>query len=146
MALGAVRGHHRVEFVQGKKRHRAFAFGSHAGNNRIGCIQNSRSFGAHVLNNHALEYGKFIDRGDVVQAEVITTAHIGDNGHIAAVKRQAFAQYPAACGFKYCSFHVRMVQHIFRTLGATAVTRINTCATHVHPIGIGHANAQTLVR
>ena len=146
MALGAVGCHHRIEFIQRKKRYRPFAFSGHAGNDRICCVQNGRSFGADVLNDHALENGKLIDRGDVIEAEVIAATHIGNDRDIAAIKRQAFAQHPTAGSFKHCGIDVRVVQHIFRAFGATAVTRINAISANVNAVGIGHANAQALVR
>ena len=145
MALRAVCGHHRVELVQCKKGDRAFGFGSHSGYHRIGGIEHRCALGCYVLHNHAFEHRQFIDGGDVVQAQMVAAAHIGHHGHIAFVKGQALAQDTAARRLQHCRIHIRMVQDVFRALGAAAVAGINAMAVHIDAIGIGHADAPTLL-
>ena len=137
--------HDRVGLVQRKKRHRPFALGGHLGYHRVGGVEHGRALGRDVLHDHALEYGQLIHRGDVVQAQVVAAAHVGDHRYVAVVKGQAFAQHATARGFQHGGVHVGVVQHAFGALGAAAVAGVNALAAHVDAVGIGHAHAPALM-
>ena len=80
----------------------------------------------------------------VVHAEMVTLADIGHDGDGTFIETQAFAQYTTACCFEYGCLHMRMREHITRTLGSAAVTAVGLTAIDKHAIGIGHTHAQTI--
>ena len=121
---GAVRGH----------RH-------HCG---VGGVQHGGAGGRHVQHDHALEHLQVFQRGDVVQAQVVAAAQVGDDGDIALVECQAFAQQAAARGFQHGGIHVGVRQHIARAARAGAIAGVDLAAIDVHAVGVGHAHAQAL--
>ena len=144
VALGAVRGHHRVVAVGAEEDDLAGAGRRHGSDDGVGCIQHRIAIGRHVLHDDALEHRQVFHRGDEVQPQVVAFANVGDHRHGAAVKPQAFAQDAATRGFEYCCIHLGVQQHIARAFGATAVAAVDLAAVDVHAIGIGHAYPQAL--
>ncbi len=100
----------------------------------------------HVLHDHALEHGQVFDRGDVVQAQVVALADVGDHGHLAAVEAQALAQDAAARGLEHGRIDLGVQQHVARALGAAAVAAVDLAAVDVDAVGVGHADAQAAGR
>ena len=86
LALRAVRGHHRMVAVGGEEGHRAGAGRGHRRDDRVGGIEHRHAVGRDVLHDHALDHRQIFDRGDVVQAEVVARADVGDHRHLAAVE------------------------------------------------------------
>ena len=144
MTLRAVRGHHGVVAVAGKEDDLAGAGRCHGGNDGVCRVEHRVACGGHVLHDDALEHGQVFHRGDVVQAQVVARANVGDHGHLAAVKAQPFAQDATTGGFKHGSVHLGVQQHVAGALGAAAVATVNLAAVHVHAVGVGHAHAQAL--
>lgn len=75
---------------------------------------------------------------------MVAFAHIGDHGHLTAVKAQTFTQDAAARALQNGGIHLGVGQHIACTLGTRAVAAIDLAAIHIDAIGIGHAHAQAL--
>jgi hypothetical protein len=100
LALGAMRGEHRIGAILGKEDHRAVAMVRHGGNHRVGCIEYGRACGRNILDDDAFDDGQLVDRSDEVEAEVVADADIGDHCHVAHVKAEAFAQHAAPRGFE----------------------------------------------
>ena len=75
---------------------------------------------------------------------MVALAHVGDHGHLAAVKAQPLAQHAAPGAFEHRRVHLGVGQHVARAFGAGAVAAVDLAARHVHTIGIGHAYAQAL--
>jgi hypothetical protein len=98
----------------------------------------------HVLHDHALEYRQVFQRGDVVQAEVVAGADVGDHGDFAAVEAQAFAQHAAAGGLEHGGVDVGVHQHVARAARAAAVAAVDLPAVDVDAVGVGHAGAQAV--
>ena len=73
---------------------------------------------------------------------MVARAHVGDDGHLAPVKGQAFAKQTATCCFKNSSVDIRVHQYIARTARTTAIAIVNLTAIDVHTIGVGHAHTQ----
>ncbi len=144
--LGAVRRHHRVELVYRKKGHVALALGRHGSHYRIGRVQHRHALRRDVLHDHPLEHRQLVHGGDVVQTQMVATAHVGHHRDIAVVKGQAFAQHATTGSFQHGRIDVRVVKHVACALGAAAVAGIDAMAAHVHTVGVGHAHAPTLLR
>ena len=143
-ALRAVGGDHRVLAVLREEGHAAGAVRRHGGHGRVGGVQHGGAGGRHVEHDHALEHAQVFQRGDVVQAQVVAAAHVGDDGHLALVEGQAFAQQAATRGFQHRGVDVGVHQHVARAARAGAVAGIGLAAVHVHAVGVGHAHAQAL--
>ena len=120
-ALGAVRGQHGVVGVECKKGHIARAVPGHGHNGRVIGVEHGHAFGVHVEHNHPLEHRQVFQRGDVVQAQVVACAQVGDHGHLAAVKGQALAQQAAAGGLEHGGVHIGVHQHVAGAARAAAV-------------------------
>ena len=110
-ALGAMRGHDGMVAVLGEIGDRAGAAGGHLGDDGIGGVQHRHARRMHVLDDDALDHGQVLDRADVAQAQVVAHADVGDDGHVAAVERQAFAQDAAARGLEHGRVHVGVHEH-----------------------------------
>jgi hypothetical protein len=88
----------------------------------------------------AFDDGEVFHGGDVIEAEMIADADIGDDSNVAAIEGDAFAQNAAAGRFKNGGIDVRVLQHIARTARAAAVAGIDAFIFDVHAVGGGHAD------
>ena len=145
LPLRPVCRHDGVKLVGSKEDDRALALACHGRHVGVNCIEHSRTFGRYVLHDHALEHRQFIHGGDVVQAQMVATADVGDHCHIAAVKSQSFAQHAAAGGFQHGCVHVWVQQHAACTLGTAAVASVDHGSADIDTIGIGHADTHAVV-
>ena len=145
-SLGQMGGHDGVVAVGGKKGDGAATVAGHGHHDGIGRIEDGHAVIGDVLHDHTLEHGQILDRGDVVQPQMVAAADVGDDRHIAMVKRQTFTQHAAAGGLQHRRIHVGVLQHIARALGAAAVAGVDALARDVDAIGIGHAHTQTVLR
>ena len=73
---------------------------------------------------------------------MIARAHVGDNGHLAAIESQALAQQAASSCFKNSCIDIGVHQDIAGAAGAAAIAIVNLTTIDVHTIGVGHANSQ----
>ena len=146
LALGAMSRQHRVMWIGREIDDPTRAFGAHGRHDRVCRVQHGMPTFGHVHDDHALEHGQVFDRGDVVQAQVVARAQVGHHRRAAAVKAQAFTQDAPTSGLQHGRIHIRVEQHIARTLGARAVAAVDLPPVHVHPIGVGHAHAQAAGR
>ena len=142
IALRPVGGHDGVVPIERKEGNRASRFAGHGHDVGVGGVEHGDAVGRDVLNDDALEYRQFIDRGDVVQAQVVAAANVGDDGDIALVKGQPFAQDAAACRFQHGSVDVGVQQNAAGTFGAAAVTGVDALTVDIDAIGVGHAHPQ----
>ncbi len=55
--------------------------------------------------------------GDVVQPQVVALAHVGDHGHLAAVKAQALRAARRPGAFEHGRVHLGVGQHVARAFG-----------------------------
>jgi len=94
------------------------------------------------LHNHTLEHGQIFHRADVVQAEMVARADVGDHRHLATVKGQPFAQHAPTGGFKHGGIDIGMHQDAARTARSAAVAGVKLQAVDIHPICVGHADTQ----
>ena len=108
---------------------------------RVGRVEHGDAVRRDVLHDHALDHREVFDRADVVQAEVVARADVGDHGHLAAVEAQAFAQDAAARGLEHRRVDVGVDQHVARAARAAAIAGVDALAVHVDAVGVGHAHA-----
>ena len=98
-ALCAVGSNDGVVRIQTKESNLSWAFVSHGRHDGVSGVEHRRAGLGNVLHNDALQDRKVFHRGDVIQTQVVAHADVGDHSHLAAIKRQAFAQHAAACSF-----------------------------------------------
>ena len=140
-ALRAMGAHDRVGAVDREERDCARAVFGHSHHKRIDSIEHRHATGGNVPHHHAFDFGQAFDRTDVVQAQVIADANVGDDRHIALVEGQSFAQDAAARCFKHCGIHIGMQQHIACAARAAAVSGVDAPMFDVDTVGIRHADA-----
>ena len=143
LALSAVRRQSWGFGVIGKKGDGAGTLGSHSHDQRVLCVQNSHARWIHIAHDNALENSQIFNGRDVIQTKVVTTANIGDNSDLAAVKCQAFTQHTATCSFQYRSINIGMHQDAQSTLRTSTVARVELVTIGIHTIGVGNAHAKT---
>ena len=108
---------------------------------RVVGVQHREAGARHVLHDDALQDREILDRGDVIETQMITRADIGDDRHLAAVKGQTFAENAAARGFKHCGVDVGMHQDAARAARTAAITAVNLNPVDINTVGQGHAHA-----
>ncbi|KAG1254208.1 hypothetical protein G6F65_017137 [Rhizopus arrhizus] len=113
----------------------------HFGHDGVGGVQHGSARGMHVLHDDPLDHGQVFHGADVAQPQVVAHADVGDDGHVAAVEGQAFAQDAAARRFEHRSVHVGMHEHAARAARAAAVAGVDAQVVHVDAVGIRHADA-----
>ena len=128
-----------------KKRHSRGGVRGHSGHHGVHCVKHRGALWRNVLHDHPFNQRQLFYGVDEVQPQMVATAHIGHDRHIAAVKSQAFAQHAAACGFQNRSVHIGVLQHAASALGAAAVAGVDAFALHIHPVGAGHAHAPAML-
>src|SRR5574343_1066985 len=144
LALRPGGGQHAVVAVAGEEEDVARAVVGHGSDDRVGGVEDGRALGRDVLYDDALDDGQFVDGGDVVEAEVVADADVGDHGDIAHVEAEAFTQHAAAGGFEDGGVDVRVHQHVAGAARAGAVTGVDAPAFDVDAVGAGHADAQAV--
>ena len=75
---------------------------------------------------------------------MITRADVGDDGNLATIECQSFAQQATSGRFKNSSIDIGVHQNIAGTAWATAITIVNLTAVDIHTVGVGHAHAQLI--
>ena len=73
---------------------------------------------------------------------MVTRADVGNDGNLATIKGQPFAQQAASCCFKDGCIDIGVHEYIARTARATAIAIVNLTAVDIHTVGVGHAHAQ----
>ena len=73
---------------------------------------------------------------------MIARADVGDNGNLATIKSQSFAQEATSGSFKHSCIDIWVHQNIARTARAAAIAIVNLSAIDIHTVGVGHAHAQ----
>ena len=141
-AGGTVGAEHRVGAVECEVDDLARAGSRHRHHLRIGGVEHRPAIGSHVLDDDALEHGHILQGGDVVQAQVIAAADVGDHGHRAAVEPESLTQQTAAGSLQHRGLHIRMGQHVAGAFGAAAVTAVDGATVHPDTVGVGHAHRQ----
>jgi len=84
-AVRSVALHDRVLRVAREEDDLARAVARHRDRQRVGGVEHRVAMRAHVLDEHALDRGAFLDRVDAVEAEVIAIAHVGHDRDVAAI-------------------------------------------------------------
>ena len=111
-ALGAVCGEDWVGAVAGKENDVAVTVMSHGGNDGIGRIEHRRAAWCDVLDDDAFDDGELVDRGNEIQAKMVTDTDIGNDGDVAHIETQAFTQHAATGRLENGSVDVRVHQYM----------------------------------
>ena len=122
----------------------AGAAGGHGDDVGVGGVEHGAAGGGDVEHDDALEHHQVFERGDVVQAQVVARAEVGDDGNVAFVKGQSFAQQAAARGFEHGGVHVGVGEHVAGAARAGAVAGVDLAAVGIDAVGVGHAHAQAV--
>jgi hypothetical protein len=83
---------------------------------------------------------QLFDSFDVVQAEMIAFAHVGDDGHIATIERQACAENTAASRFQHYGIDRRVGQQLLCALRSAAIAGFQSPAVEKNTLGASHAD------
>ena len=144
LAQGAMGGDHRVVRVVAEIGDLAWAMAGHLDDFGVGAIEHGHAAGRDVEHDHALEHAQVLERGDEVQPQVVASADVGHDRHLAAVIGQAFAQQAAARGLEHGRIDIGVHQHIAGAARAAAVAAVGLAAVDVDAVGVGHAHAQAI--
>jgi len=140
-ALGKVVGEDRFVAVLGEVGDAARAGIGHGGHDRVGGVEHGGAAAGDAVNDDAFDHGEVLDGADVVESEVVALADVGDDGDVAAVEPESFAEDAAAGGFQDGGIDVGVEQDLAGADGAAAIAAFDALAGDVDAIGVGHADA-----
>ena len=110
-----------VGSVAGEEDDRAPALGGHLGHERIVGLEDGGAVREHDVNDGPLDEASFSSVSMSEQPEVVAFADVGDDGDVAAIEAEAFAEDAAASGFEHGRVDGRVEQDAAGTLRAAAI-------------------------
>src|SRR5262249_34411132 len=137
---GAMLRQHGRRRIAAEEHHSAATQLGHLDDELVVGIQDRSAAARNCPNWYGLDAREIADFVDAVQPEVVALADVGDDGDVAQVEAQAFAQDAAACGLEHRSVDARVSQHGARALGAAAIAGVDAAILDVDAIGAGHAD------
>jgi len=142
----SMRHKRRMHAVTSKKDNGARTALGHSRNNRIGGVQNGITGRRDVLDDDALNDGKIFHRRNIVQSQVVALSDIRDDGDVASIKAQAFAQNASTRRFKYGGINVGMQEHVSRAARTAAISRIDALSFDIDAVRRRHARPVSVSR
>ena len=142
MAVGAMLLDYGVQGIGREERHAAGRQRRHFDHQRIIGVQDRSSSWQYNIDGGAFHLEHVGGRVNISLAKMIGLANVRDNGHVAFVEPQPFAQDSAPCHFKHRGIDQRIQQHVPGTARAGAIALFDQSAVDRNTVRTSHSDVE----